>query len=241
MLDHWFSSLGEIQHFLPYVSFVAGLSGSLHCVGMCGGLVTASCSSRHDIVKYQLGRLLGYLSLGLIAGVVGQGIAPVFDSKFVTFITALLMGGLFIYWGVTSFSGKKTELPMPKFLSTTYQKLWSRFVKDNHGFSRSFLVGLISIMLPCGLLYGVVITTFAMGNFHQALFSMLFFWLGTLPAMVMAPAIVQKLLRPLKNKLPKFYAVGLILIGLATIYSRLPYHHSHHEQMHSSEKDHQCH
>lgn len=240
-MGQWFSSLGEIQHFLPYVSFVAGMSGSLHCVGMCGGLVTASCSGQKDIFKYQIGRLLGYLSLGLVAGLIGQGIAPVFDSKIVTLVMAMMMGGLFIYWGVTSFTGKKTELPMPKFLSKVYQKLWGKFVKNNNGFTRSFFVGFISIMLPCGLLYGVVITTFAMANFGQALLSMLFFWLGTLPAMIMAPAIVQKLLLPIKNKLPKFYAVGLILIGLATIYSRLPTHHSHHSLMHSSDKEHRCH
>ena len=217
------------------------MSGSLHCVGMCGGLVTASCSHKTDIMKYQFGRLLGYLFLGLVAGTIGQGIAPVFDSKLITFITSMFMGGLFIYWGVTSFSGKKTELPMPKFLSRIYQKLWIKFIRDNKSVTRSFFIGSLSIMLPCGLLYGVVITTFAMGNFTNSLFSMLFFWLGTLPAMIVAPAVIQKLLAPLKTRLPKFYAIGLILIGLATIYSRMPAHHSHHSQLHSSDKEHRCH
>jgi hypothetical protein len=50
---------------------------------------------------------------------------------------------------------------------------------------------------------------------------MFFFWLGTLPSMVLAPRIVQQVLRPLKAKLPKVYAVSLILIGVMTISFRV--------------------
>jgi sulfite exporter TauE/SafE len=57
-------------------------------------------------------------------------------------------------------------------------------------------------------------------SFH-ALLTMFFFWLGTLPSMVLAPRIVQQVLRPLKMKLPKVYAVSLILIGVMTISFRV--------------------
>jgi hypothetical protein len=50
---------------------------------------------------------------------------------------------------------------------------------------------------------------------------MFFFWLGTLPSMVLAPSIIQKFLKPLKLKLPKTYAVSLIIIGLMTISFRV--------------------
>jgi len=240
-LDHFLSSLGEVKNFLPYVSFVAGVSGSLHCVGMCGGLVTASCSDRTDIFKYQVGRLGGYMSLGLVAGLIGQSFSPLFEYKTVTLIGALMMGGLFIFWGVSNFFGRRAELPVPSFISKLYQNLWGKLIRNNKRASRSFFVGLISILLPCGLLYGVVITTFAMGNFYEAIISMLFFWLGTLPAMVTAPTIIQRFLKPFKNKLPKFYAVGLILIGLVTIYSRLPTRHIDHSHQIPNGKDHLCH
>ena len=62
----------DVQHFFPWVSFLAGLSGSLHCVGMCGGLVTASCDKEKDVFRYQVGRLLGYMAIGAFAGFLGS-------------------------------------------------------------------------------------------------------------------------------------------------------------------------
>ena len=241
MLDHLWTNPGEVKNYLPYVSFLAGITGSLHCVGMCGGLVTASCSNSKDVFRYQTGRLLGYLFLGLVAGVLGQSFSLKFDSQIVTLIGSLTLGAIFIYWGVSTFFGRKAELPLPKWFSKIYQYLWQRLVKGNQNFSRSFFVGLISILLPCGLLYGVVIATFALGHFTEALQSMLFFWLGTLPAMIVAPVAIQKFLRPFKSRLPKVYAIGLILIGLATIYGRLPHQHSDHSHTVPSDEKNRCH
>jgi sulfite exporter TauE/SafE len=222
-LDQLINYLSDPKSFFPWISFLAGLGGSLHCVGMCGGLVTASCGSTKTVFRYQLGRLLGYLFLGLLAGLIGSTLGGLFDNQWPSVLGAVLMGCLFIFWGLSNFRGKKAEIPTPRFLRNIYQKLWVRLIKDNEGVTRSFFVGLISIMLPCGLLYGMALGTLALKHTHEALFSMFFFWLGTLPAMMVAPVVVQKILNPLKAKLPKVYAVGLISIGLLTIYSRLPF------------------
>jgi hypothetical protein len=56
---------------------------------------------------------------------------------------------------------------------------------------------------------------------HEAMFSMFFFWLGTVPSMVVAPGIFQHLIRPLKSKLPKTFAISLMLIGVMTITFRI--------------------
>jgi sulfite exporter TauE/SafE len=50
-----------------------------------------------------------------------------------------------------------------------------------------------------------------------ALSSMIFFWMGTLPAMVLAPNIIRSILNPMKSRVPKIYATILIVIGLSTI------------------------
>lgn len=206
--------------FLPIASFIAGLSGSLHCVGMCGGLVTASCSGGKDVLKYQVGRLLGYAIIGSVAWFLGNAISGVISFQWGPLISGLFMGALFIYWGVQSYQGKKAELPLPGFLRSSYQFIFRNYVSKTHGL-RSFVIGLISIMLPCGLIYGLIIAALALGNYEQMMLSLLFFWLGTLPAMIGAPQLVKKILDPMRKKLPKAYAVIFIVIGMATIVGRL--------------------
>jgi sulfite exporter TauE/SafE len=213
--------LGEVRTYLPWISFMAGLGGSLHCVGMCGGLVTASCGGTKDIVRYQIGRLLGYLALGFFAGLSGGALNFNKAPSWIQLVPALFIGLLFIFWGYQSYQGKRAELPTPKFMGRLYTKLWQKLVKNNSGFSKSFCTGLISIFLPCGLLYGVVLGAAALQHSYEALYSMLFFWLGTVPSMVIAPKIIQNFIRPFKNRLPRTHAVSLIMIGLLTIGMRV--------------------
>jgi uncharacterized protein len=226
----------EIKTFLPWVSFIAGLGGSLHCVGMCGGLVTASCERGHDIVRYQLGRLGGYLILGLLAGVVGSLLQFKNTPLYFTLLPALFIGGLFIFWGIQSIQGKRGEIPLPKFYHKLYAKLWGKVSRNSSSSMRSGFTGFISIFLPCGLLYGVALGTVALQNTTDALFSMFFFWLGTTPSMVIAPGIFQRILRPLRSYLPRTYGVSLILIGIITISFRVV-KISHAQQNVESHKD----
>lgn len=221
MSDQLVNLLSEVKTFIPWVSFGAGLGGSLHCVGMCGGLVTATCQKSSDIFRYQGGRLLGYLLLGLIAGTIGSFLNFKTMPLYVSLVSAISIGLLFIYWGVQNFRGRKAELSMPMFMHRTYGKLWNRLVFRNHNFTKSFFTGFISIMLPCGLLYGVVLSTVALTHTTEALASMFFFWLGTVPSMVVAPQIIQRFLQPLKAHLPKTYAISLMMIGVMTITFRV--------------------
>ncbi len=192
---------------------------------MCGGLVTASCDKNKDIVRYQLGRLLGYLLIGAFAGYLGSLIKFENASPFVSILPGMTIGLLFLFWGIQNLRGKKAELPMPKFMGKFYSFLWRKLVFKNVSFSKSFFTGLISIFLPCGLLYGVALGTMALQHPLLALSSMFFFWLGTVPSMVIAPSIFQKILAPLKSKLPKTYAISLILIGVVTVSFRaIKYH-----------------
>jgi sulfite exporter TauE/SafE len=208
---------------------------------MCGGLVAATCQKSSEVVRYQLGRLLGYLLLGALAGALGALLHFRSLPFYYSLIPAIFIGTLFIYWGVQSFRGKKAELPLPKFYHKIYGKLWSRLVFKNEGYFRSFFTGFISILLPCGLLYGVILGTVALQRTSDALLSMFFFWLGTVPSMVVAPQIVQRFLRPLKARLPRTYAVSLVLIGVMTITFRVAKLHSHSTPSRAGQQHMSCH
>lgn len=227
--------------FLPWVSFIAGMGGSLHCVGMCGGLVTATCQKSRDVSVYQAGRLLGYLCLGFFAGVLGKIFTIQETNPKMTLVPGLILGGLFLFWGIQNLRGKKAELPLPKYLNTFYTRLWMRFIYKNENRSKAFFTGLISLFLPCGLLYGVVLGVATFEHSFHALLTMFFFWLGTLPSMILAPSIVQKILKPLKLKLPRTYAISLILIGLMTISFRVVKFQEANANSNLHKGVHQCH
>ena len=207
-----------LPSYLPWVSFMAGLGGGLHCVGMCGGLVAASCHSGTAVMRYQFGRLTGYVLLGLAAGLLGGGLQAFGASPWPAFLAGLLLGLLFIYWGVESWRGRRAELPLPRFVASWYPRLW-RWIGAAKG--GPFLVGFISLMLPCGLLYGVALGAAALQDPLAAASSLAFFWLGTLPSMVLAPGLLRRLLWPLKKNLPRFYGATLLIIGVATVGQRL--------------------
>lgn len=213
----WAQLTNTILSYLPWVSFIAGLTGSLHCIGMCGGLVTYSSDSNKDIWKYQFGRLFAYLLLGLLAGLFGTLVHLEKNNPKLTLIPGLILGILFLYWGIETLIGRKAEIPMPKFLTNVYSKAFSRFVVHNNSQLKSFFTGLLSIFLPCGILYSVVLTVASFETKWWALLSMFFFWLGTLPSMVLAPNVIRNILNPMKSKVPKIYATILIVIGISTI------------------------
>lgn len=242
LLINWF---GNLKTVLPWVSFIAGVGGSLHCVGMCGGLVTATCQKSGDVGRYQVGRLMGYLILGFFAGVLGKIFTIQTANPKLTLIPGLIIGGLFLFWGIQNYRGKKAEVPVPKFFTKIHTRLWTALISKNKGLSKSFFIGFLSIFLPCGLLYGVVLGVAAFEHSWAALYAMFFFWLGTVPSMMLAPSIIQKFLRPLKAKLPKTYAISLIVIGLMTIGMRLNHFHGIHREPtnsnHSTDLKKSCH
>lgn len=226
--------------FMPWVSFAAGLGGGLHCVGMCGGLVTASCERGGHIVSYQLGRLGGYLLLGAVGGLAGGLLRVLTDGPWPAFLGGTTLGLLFIVWGVQSWRGRKAELPLPKFTSRWYGRMWLWSKAPGRPTPGPALTGLLSILLPCGLLYGVALAAVALQNPLAAMASMAFFWLGTLPSMILAPHIVRRILAPLKAKAPRICGVVLMIIGLATIGHRVGNLSTHAGQV-SEVKEHKCH
>jgi uncharacterized protein len=198
-------------------AFVAGLAGSLHCIGMCGGLVTASTRSTSDIAIYQVGRLLAYMILGFMAGSLGQVFKLQNIHPILSYLPTFFIGALFILWGLSSLWQKSFHVPLPKFLQKFYQHFWIKAVNTKAQMWRSFVTGFISIFLPCGFLYGIILGTIALQNAWLSSSVMFFFWLGTLPSMSLAPKMVQKVLSPLKKQRPKIYAFCLIFLGLITI------------------------
>ena len=112
-----------------FMLFVVGLLSSLHCVGMCGGimltqtldkdnLLTSKKSSFNTALKYNIGRVISYTLLGGIIGALGSVFSVSMKMQgVIQLIAALFMivAGLNMF-GIKLFKGVNISIPFMKKL-----------------------------------------------------------------------------------------------------------------------------
>jgi len=182
-----------------FALFLIGLLGGTHCVGMCGGIVSAlslGAASRPALhFAYNLGRIVSYAIAGAIAGGVGAvslALSGQLPIRIVLFLLANLMLvtlGLYLM-GVTRALA---------FSERFGQKLWrhvqplSRRYLPARTVAQAFPVGLLWGWLPCGLVYSALVTALASGSAWHGAELMLAFGAGTLPNLLLAGLLTLRL------------------------------------------------
>lgn len=222
MLDPFNDILVMSSLMILWTAFVTGFLGSGHCVGMCGGLVFAVAPTKMSNFTYQFGRFIAYTLLGLIGGSLGSFLTLRIDHPYLASVPTFFLGLFFIWMGLSQYKGKGVHLKLPKYI----EKINERWMISLSAGSlptnmKSFLVGLFTFLLPCGFLYGAVLISVSLQNPFSAAGMMIFFWLGTVPAMSFAPQILKKVLFPIQRKYPFILSLFFVVIGLATILMRL--------------------
>lgn len=201
---------------IPVLAILTGVVSSAHCLGMCGGLIVATTQTTTHHVSYHLGRYIGYLALTLLASSLGLSIS-------LLKIPALnILLGVMVGLGLIAF-GLKSYIPFDPFkffadkiLSTPSQKIIGNY-RLRSLFHPSFPVGLASAFLPCGVLWGVVLALMGTQDLFKSILGITFFWLGTLPALVIAPMGMHRFLKLKANKLTHLINLFFIALGLITI------------------------
>ena len=134
-------------------ALIMGLTGSLHCVGMCSPLAMAvgNMNTRAFLnrVIYNAGRIVTYGLLGL--AIAGVGLAfPI--SKFQNLVSIFL--GIILLLAGTGLL--KVNIPIFSRaigkLTSTLKKLFTKFLNRKH-FGSVFLLGTLNGILPCGLVW----------------------------------------------------------------------------------------
>ncbi len=224
MLDHLDKLYTTSIYMLPAATFMIGLVGSMHCVGMCGGIVMSCTPKKSNNIFYQLGRLTSYLLLAGLAGFLGSYFSFSQSHPMASIVPGVMIGIILIWIGSKQFIGSSRNLKIPTKLNNLIMKVWGKVLpnpKEEVTHTSSFLVGSISILLPCAMLYGVILTLAAFNSPLISLICIFTFWIGTLPVMSMAPAIIKNLIKPLYLKMPRISSSLMILIGLGTILNRI--------------------
>ena len=205
------------------ITFLAGLTGSIHCIGMCGAFASTCASKTSALGFYHIGRLISYSLLGLLGGLLGSLFVQLIDNPIFQLIPSVLLGLGFIIFGVRTFNRKEFKLSGPRFLQSRVNRLYSLFFKTENLSLRSFLLGISSSLLPCGLLYGVLIALVTFQNPITGAIGMASFCIGTMPALFVAPGAIAKVINPLRDRWPQFIAMTTTTVGVFIITYRLVY------------------
>lgn len=211
--------------------FTASLVGSVHCAGMCGGLVPLyagidphqSRSLRH--VAYSVGRLLAYATLGVIAGSLGALIEIAGNLAGWQRAASWIAGVLIVLWGAytlfTSMNWMHARIGVPGALRRALTRGMS-MVSRIAPLPRALVVGLLSALLPCGWLWAFVVVAAGTSSAWRGALCMAVFWIGTLPMMLSVGVLVGAMAGPLRRRLPVATALLMIAIGLMTVVRRAP-------------------
>lgn len=199
-----------------------GLIGSTHCIGMCGPLAMAlpvNTKSKWEklflALTYNLGRVTTYTLLG--AGI-GAGSAFVIPAAWQSSFS-ISVGILMLLSAVVIFvlQRKKAIQILPdKWIKKVSQLIASRMQSGRN--IDVFLIGFLNGLLPCALVYAALVTAFASGSVMNSMVFMMFFGLGTLPAMwgvlFFSQWITQGIRQRLNSIFPFMYALmGILLIA----------------------------
>jgi len=202
-------------------AFVAGLLGSLHCVGMCGAFAASCARSHGGLPAWHAGRLATYALLGALAGLAG-GLIPGPAWLPAVLATALLV------WFALALAGLVPEprLVLPGLTSAGVRAAQSTTL------GAQFLFGVANGFLPCGLVYSALSIPVALAGPLPGGLAMLAFGAGTVPALSAAAVGLRRLLL---TSLWRRRVLALLVLtsGLWTIWTRTTgagsIGHAHHD------------
>jgi len=202
--------------------WTASVIGSLHCMAMCGPIVTFASAGTGRVqgpLLHSLGRLVVYVALGVVAGWLGQS----FDaSRFGAVIgrPAMIVAGIaLVAWGVYLFA-VALGFRVPQSSSHLYGRALVQIQKKAPK-PRAVLLGIISGFLPCGWLWSFAVLAAGSGAMWKGALVMVVFWSGTLPAMLGVWALLGPMASRLRTRLPMVTAITLLSLGGLALSMRL--------------------
>ena len=205
--------------------FLIGLLGGVHCVGMCGGIVSAltlqvpGAEVRRGPawaihLAYNLGRIGSYSMAGALMGAFGS-IGLLLNNwlpvQMVLYVGAnLMMVALGLY-----LTGLTQALA---FTERAGQWLWRRVQPATRrflpvrGIAQAFPLGMLWGWLPCGLVYSVLAMALLTGSAARGAATLLAFGLGTLPNLMLAGLVLVRFRRVIQGRALRLTS-GLIVLG----------------------------
>ena len=198
------------------------LLGSAHCAGMCGGLALAAIGPDDGAraprqIGYHGGRLMSYAALGVVAGLVGQVVDDAGVLVGVQRVAAVAAGVLIALFGLATVlrtlgvGVPSAGVPRPLVVAAQRVHVWTLRLPSKH---RGVPIGLATPLLPCGWLYAFAAIAAASASPWLGALIMGAFWLGTVPAVVLASNGARLAFARLGRGAPVVAGLAMIAVGV---------------------------
>ena len=208
-----------------YILFLTGLFGSLHCLGMCGPIILAysfnPAGKNGKIIPhlyYNIGRMISYTIAGFILGLFGSLLFSIVPYQIYKFYFLLVGGSLIVLLGLglmniipkfhLSFDGLHTKLTKSIFIKRL----------SNKTDITPLIIGLATILLPCGLFYPILLKAAMAGDAVSGGISMFVFSIGTVPLLFVLGFSSQFIGHKLRKTANYLAAAAVIIMGVMLIY-----------------------
>jgi len=213
-------------------AFLVGLLGGVHCVGMCGGIVTAlsfglpadqrsGFARWRYLLAYNGARVLSYTAAGAVLGGVGW-LAANWSGLYrfqqgLNLVAALFMIALGLYLGGW-WQGLARIERVGGLVWKRLEPLGRRFLPVRTPV-QAFLLGTIWGWLPCGLVYSVLVWAVATGDPVYGAALLFSFGVGTLPNLLLMGAAASGLSARVRDPRTRHLAGFLVLVfGLYSLF-----------------------
>jgi len=192
-----------------------GFFSGFHCIAMCGGLCAALCHKQNNkqVLITNLGRVVTYTLLGTVFAGLVQGASLSIPMVAWGFWLRMIMGVMLVLTAVALFFKNHSLLTIQKPLPG-----WSRVsarlkqLQSRHNSSASFIKGMLWGLIPCGLLYGMLIIAATTANALSGMKFMLFFGLGTILPLLASQWAIRKIMQRGSMAFWRRFAAAFILI-----------------------------
>jgi sulfite exporter TauE/SafE len=226
-------------------ALTAGLFSSLHCLGMCGGIIGALSfglpaeirQNRWRIIPYLLaynaGRIISYAAAGGLIGWLGMAvfatISPRYGHALLKGIAAAFMVAIGLY-----LAGWFSRFAL---LENLGRPLWKKLEPLGRGLlpvestAKALIFGVVWGWLPCGLVYAALVYAAASGSAADGALFMVFFGLGTLPAVLTTGMLSHWIAR--LSQMPRVRrgaVIFIILLAVLTFFASSSMDHAHYFQ-----------
>ncbi len=199
---------------------IIGLLGSFHCMGMCGPIALSlplkEINWTTRIISgtlYNLGRVVTYIFLGLIFGLMGMGIHIWGIQQWVSIGAGTLMI-LSVAFPVL-FHGSALTGGLDNLFSG-FKKFFGKFFGFRTYLS-TWVIGILNGFLPCGLVYIALAGALVSISPLSGAFYMMSFGLGTIPAMLALSLLGNMISMTFRRRVQKVIPFMIILIGILFI------------------------
>ncbi len=195
---------------------LAGLFGSTHCLGMCGGIIGmlhSQIPGKRPMLAtgFHAGRIASYLVIGLLATLLGLLPATVMPDL-APVVMRVVLGGLIVLMAIyIALPGRFRDLAgrVAAPLTNKMLPLFARLLPVT-SLDRALGLGLLWGLLPCGLLYTVVAAAVLLADPLATTGLIISFGLGTVPLLLGAGLVVLRFRSAINRPGLRWLAAGLM-------------------------------